>query len=47
MCVGDDPARNVEVAGTHVGLVANSAAYRAIAQHLAAASRPARAASAS
>jgi triacylglycerol lipase len=47
MCVADDPARNVEVAGTHVGLVANSAAYRAIAQHLAAASRPARAASAS
>jgi hypothetical protein len=47
MCVDDDPARNVEVTGTHVGLVANAAAYRAIAQHLAAAARPAPAASAS
>jgi hypothetical protein len=41
MCVGPDPASNVEVTGTHVGLVANPAAYRAIAQHLAWASRPA------
>lgn len=47
MCVGDDPAGNVEVTGTHVGLVANAAAYRAIAQHLAAATRSAPAASAS
>ena len=47
MCVSDDPAGNIEVTGTHVGLVANAAAYRAIAKHLAAASRPAPAASAS
>ncbi len=44
MCVGDDPATNVEVTGTHVGLVANPAVYRAIAQHLAGAARPAPAA---
>jgi len=41
VCVTDDAAANVEVAGTHVGLVANPGAYRAIAHHLAAARRPA------
>jgi len=41
VCVNDDPATNVEVAGTHVALVANPGAYRAIAQHLARARRPA------
>ena len=35
MCLGDDPASNVEVTGTHVGLVANPAVYRAVAHHLA------------
>jgi triacylglycerol lipase len=40
VCVSDDAAANVEVAGTHVGLVANPGAYRAIAHHLAAARRP-------
>lgn len=35
VCVNDDPATNVEVTGTHVGLVANPGAYRAIARHLA------------
>jgi len=44
VCVSDDPATNVEVAGTHVGLVANPGAYRAIARHLAGAARPAAAA---
>ena len=44
MCVGDDPAGNVEVTGTHVALVANPAVYRVLAQHLAAAGRPASAA---
>ncbi|HEY7037874.1 MAG TPA: alpha/beta fold hydrolase [Methylomirabilota bacterium] len=38
VCVNDDPATDVEVAGTHVALVANPGAYRAIARHLAAAS---------
>jgi pimeloyl-ACP methyl ester carboxylesterase len=41
MCVNDDPATNVEVAGTHVALVANPGAYRAIATHLAGVGRPA------
>src|SRR4029077_228568 len=45
MCVGDDPAGNVEVTGTHVGLVANAAASRAIAQHRPAARRSSPAAS--
>jgi triacylglycerol lipase len=51
MCVGDDPAGNVEVPGTHVAgnvevpgthvaLVANPAVYRALARHLADAGRP-------
>jgi pimeloyl-ACP methyl ester carboxylesterase len=40
-CVNDDPATDVEVAGTHVALVANPSVYRAIAAHLAAAGRPA------
>ena len=44
MCVGDDPAGNVEVTGTHVALVAKPAVYRVLAQHLAAAGRPASAA---
>jgi triacylglycerol lipase len=44
VCVNDDPATNVAVAGTHVGLVANPEAYRAIARHLASAARPAAAA---
>jgi pimeloyl-ACP methyl ester carboxylesterase len=41
VCVNDDPSTNVEVAGTHVALVANPAVYRTIASHLAAAGRPA------
>jgi triacylglycerol lipase len=41
VCVNDDPATNVEVTGTHVGLVANPGAYRAMAHHLARARRPA------
>jgi hypothetical protein len=44
MCLGDDPTSNIEVTGTHVGLVANPAVYRAIAHHLAGAPRPAPAA---
>ncbi len=40
VCVNDDPATNVEVTGTHVALVANPGAYRAIAHHLARARRP-------
>jgi pimeloyl-ACP methyl ester carboxylesterase len=40
MCVGDDPAGNVEVPGTHVALVANPTVYRALARHLADAGRP-------
>ncbi len=40
-CVNEDPATNVEVPGTHVGLVANPEAYRAIARHLAGVARPA------
>jgi triacylglycerol lipase len=34
VCVNDDPDTNVEVAGTHVALVANPAVYRALAAHL-------------
>jgi triacylglycerol lipase len=34
-CVTDDPSVNVEVPGTHVGLVFNQFVYRAIATHLA------------
>lgn len=41
VCINDDPATNVEVAGTHVALVANPAVYRALASHLAGAYRPA------
>jgi triacylglycerol lipase len=41
VCVNDDPATNVEVAGTHVALVANPAVYRALASSLAGAHRPA------
>jgi hypothetical protein len=40
VCVNDDPATDVEVTGTHVALVANPGAYRAIARHLARAHRP-------
>jgi triacylglycerol lipase len=36
-CVNDDPATNVEVPGTHVGMVVNAFVYRTIATHLAAA----------
>jgi hypothetical protein len=35
MCVSDDPATDVEVAGTHVGLALNPAVYRVIAHRLA------------
>jgi hypothetical protein len=38
-CINDDPATNVEVAGTHVALVANPAVYRALASHLVAVGR--------
>jgi pimeloyl-ACP methyl ester carboxylesterase len=34
-CLNDDPAQNVEVSGTHVGLVFNVEAYRLIAAQLA------------
>jgi len=34
-CVNDDPEANVEVHGTHVGLVVNPVVYRIIAAHLA------------
>jgi pimeloyl-ACP methyl ester carboxylesterase len=34
-CVNDDPATNIEVPGTHVGLAFNPFVYRAIAAHLA------------
>jgi pimeloyl-ACP methyl ester carboxylesterase len=34
-CVNDDPATDVEVPGTHIGLAFNPFAYRAIATHLA------------
>jgi len=37
VCVNDDPATNVEVPGTHIGLAFNPFAYRAIATHLASA----------
>src|SRR6266850_1956214 len=40
VCVNNDPATAVEVTGTHVALVANPGAYRAIARHLARAHRP-------
>ncbi|HJR01962.1 MAG TPA: alpha/beta fold hydrolase [Methylomirabilota bacterium] len=40
VCVNDDPATDVEVTGTHVALVANPGAYRAIARHLARAPQP-------
>jgi pimeloyl-ACP methyl ester carboxylesterase len=39
-CLDPDPALNVEVAGTHLGLVANAGAYRAIAEALAACDWP-------
>jgi pimeloyl-ACP methyl ester carboxylesterase len=35
VCVNEDPARNVEVNGTHVGLAFNPAAYELIARRLA------------
>ena len=41
VCVSDDPATDVEVAGTHIGLAWNPAVYRTIARHLAAAPSPA------
>lgn len=34
-CVNDDPRTNVEVGGTHLGLVVNAAVYRLVAAHLA------------
>lgn len=34
-CVNDDPATDVEVAGTHVGLVFNPQVYQHLAHHLA------------
>jgi pimeloyl-ACP methyl ester carboxylesterase len=37
VCVRGDAATDVEVAGTHIGLAWNPAAYRTIARHLAAA----------
>lgn len=40
-CVNDDPRTDVEVAGTHLGLVVNPAVYRLIAAHLADARREA------
>jgi pimeloyl-ACP methyl ester carboxylesterase len=40
-CVTGDPARDVEVPGTHVGLAFNRFVYRAIADRLAFARRPA------
>jgi triacylglycerol lipase len=33
-CMSQDPARNLEVAGTHMGLAFNLAVYRAIAAQL-------------
>jgi triacylglycerol lipase len=33
-CINDDPACNVEVSGTHIGLVFNAEVYRLIATHL-------------
>ncbi|MGE0883998.1 MAG: esterase/lipase family protein [Blastocatellales bacterium] len=36
-CINDDPATNVEVQGTHVGLVFNHQVYKLIAERLAAA----------
>jgi hypothetical protein len=35
MCMNDDPATDVEVAGTHIGLAFNPAVYRLIARRLA------------
>lgn len=35
VCVNDDPDTDIEVPGTHVGLVWNAAVYRLIAAHLA------------
>ena len=35
MCMNDDPAMDVEVAGTHIGLAFNPAVYRLIATRLA------------
>jgi pimeloyl-ACP methyl ester carboxylesterase len=34
-CINDDPATNVEVPATHIGLVANPVVYRVVANHLA------------
>jgi pimeloyl-ACP methyl ester carboxylesterase len=34
-CINDDPATNVEVPATHVGLVVNPLVYRVVADHLA------------
>jgi pimeloyl-ACP methyl ester carboxylesterase len=38
-CIHDDPDRDFEVMGTHVGLAFNPGAYRRIAEHLATATR--------
>jgi pimeloyl-ACP methyl ester carboxylesterase len=40
-CVNDDPRTDVEVTGTHLGLVVNPAVYRLLAAHLADARREA------
>ncbi len=40
-CVNDDPRSDVEVGGTHLGLVVNAAVYRLVAAHLAGARREA------
>jgi len=40
-CVNDDPRTDVEVGGTHLGLVVNAAVYRLVAAHLAGAGREA------
>ena len=33
-CINDDPTNNLEVSGTHIGLVFNAEVYRLIATHL-------------
>ena len=40
-CMNDDPRTDVEVSGTHLGLVVNPAVYRLVAAHLAGARREA------
>ncbi|MCW5850353.1 MAG: hypothetical protein KIT87_09755 [Anaerolineae bacterium] len=41
-CINDDPATNVEVHGTHIGMGLNRATYRFIASELARVTRPSR-----